>query len=133
MESGEGSERRGSFNYLRELEFRRLPQASIQSVFTGENQPNAEIIVVDNASTQDGIEGIAAIDQRIRVFAEHKNLGFAGANNLGASRAHGEILLFLNPDTEVSPARLTGWPPLEMLPDAGILGARLLNANGSFS
>lgn len=107
-------------------------KASIQSVFTGENQPNAEIIVVDNASTQDGIEGIAAIDQRIRVFAEHKNLGFAGANNLGASRAHGEILLFLNPDTEVSAGaidRMAGH--LEMLPDAGILGARLLNANGS--
>jgi GT2 family glycosyltransferase len=107
-------------------------KASVKSVFTGDSQPNAEIIVVDNASTQDGVEGIAALDPRIRVFAERKNLGFAGANNLGASRAHGEILLFLNPDTNVSAGAIDQMARhLERLPDAGVLGARLLNADGS--
>ena len=106
-------------------------KASIESVLAGESQPNAEIIVVDNASTQDGVEGIATLDPRIRLFTERKNLGFAGANNLGASHAHGEILLFLNPDTKVSVGTIdTMARHLETLPDAGILGARLMNADG---
>ena len=107
-------------------------KASVNSVFTSDSQPNAEIIVVDNASTQDGVEELAALDPRIRLFAERKNLGFAGANNLGASHAHGEILLFLNPDTEVSAGAIERMARhLERLPDAGLLGARLLNADGS--
>lgn len=107
-------------------------KASVESVFAGDNQPDAEIIVIDNASTQGGIEAIAALDPRIHVFAEPENLGFAGANNLGASRSHGEILLFLNPDTKVSAGAIDRMAAhLERLPDAGILGARLLNADGS--
>ena len=107
-------------------------EASIESVFTGDSRPNAEVVVVDNASTKDGVERIAALDPRICVFAERENHGFAGANNLGACRAHGEILLFLNPDTKVSAGaidRMAGH--LERLPDAGVLGARLLNEGGS--
>ena len=107
-------------------------KASVESVFTGGSEPNTEIIVVDNASSQDDVERIATIDPRIRLFAERKNLGFAGANNLGASHAHGEILLFLNPDTEVSAGAIDRMVRhLERLPDAGILGAKLLNANGA--
>jgi N-acetylglucosaminyl-diphospho-decaprenol L-rhamnosyltransferase len=107
-------------------------KASIDSVFADDSQPNVEIIVVDNASTEDGVKELAALDPRVRVFIERKNLGYAGANNLGATCAHGDILLFLNPDTKVSAGAIDRMAQhIERLPDAGVLGAKLLNSDGS--
>lgn len=61
------------------------------------------------------------------------NRGFSGANNLGASQANSEYLLFLNSD--VIPER-PGWidPMLRMFAEkekVGIVGAQLLSADGS--
>ena len=58
-----------------------------------------EVIVVDNASTQDEA---TAIEQRyplVKVIRSPKNLGFAGGNNLGIKAAQGKYLFFLNNDT----------------------------------
>lgn len=62
-----------------------------------------------------------------------RNLGFAGANNLGAGVARGEHLLLLNSD--VMP-RAPGWlsrtlEALAELPQAGVVGAQLLYEDGS--
>ena len=38
---------------------------------------------------------------RVRLILAGRNLGFSGANNLGAKESRGSTLLFLNPDTEV--------------------------------
>jgi len=82
--------------------------ACLDSIIRNTSWPNYEVIVVDNHST-DGSAEIAdqraAADPRIRVIHQRENLGFAGANNLGAGVAKGEYLLFLNPDTLVTP----GW------------------------
>lgn len=58
-----------------------------------------EVIVVDNASTQDEA---AIIEQRypqVTVIRSTKNLGFAGGNNLGIQASHGKYLFFINNDT----------------------------------
>lgn len=62
-----------------------------------------------------------------------RNLGFAGANNLGASVARGEHLLLVNSD--VMP-RAPGWlartlQALDELPEVGVIGAQLLYEDGS--
>lgn len=62
-----------------------------------------EIIVVDNASTDDSIERIAIEFPSVRVLISESNLGFAGGANLGARHATFNVLLFMNPDTFVSP------------------------------
>jgi GT2 family glycosyltransferase len=68
----------------------------------------------------------------VRFIQSHYNLGFAAANNCGAAAAVGDCLLFLNPDTELVGAAIDSlWTSSRHLPDAGILGARLLNADGS--
>lgn len=57
-----------------------------------------EIIVVDNGST-DG--SLASLPEHVRVIHSGCNAGFAKASNIGARRAQGKILHFLNPDAEV--------------------------------
>lgn len=69
----------------------------------------------------------------LRHVRKHANQGFAAANNLGASIAHGSLLLFLNSD--VFPER-PGWIDrfrryFAAHPEAGLAGSRLLAADGS--
>jgi N-acetylglucosaminyl-diphospho-decaprenol L-rhamnosyltransferase len=56
-----------------------------------------EVIIVDNASTDGSAEAFAA-DPATTVVRSAENLGFGRGCNLGAERARGELLLFMNPD-----------------------------------
>ncbi len=92
---------------------------------------SAEVFVVDNGAgdgTWDSIVSRADV-QAIRGSRE---LGFGRGNNLAASRAQGRWLLFLNPDTELTPlavGRLVERGDAD--PAVGILGPRLELADGS--
>jgi len=91
-----------------------------------------EIVVVDNASF-DGCEEMVRTEFPHVLFIQSKyNLGFAAANNLAFTRSSGRNVLFLNPDTEIRGAAIQELvSTLECLPDAGMVGARLLNSDGS--
>jgi GT2 family glycosyltransferase len=58
--------------------------------------PDSEIVVVDNASTDETCALVTAAGIAPHVMP--RNTGFAQAANAGAARANGEILCFLNPD-----------------------------------
>ena len=60
----------------------------------------AEIIVVDNASSDDSLQELHAFP-RVRVLAQSRNLGFAGGANAGLGAVETEIALLMNPDVEV--------------------------------
>ena len=62
-----------------------------------------EVIVVDNASTQDEATIIEQRFPQVTVIRSKENLGFAGGNNLGIQAAHGKYLFFINNDTLLSP------------------------------
>ena len=62
------------------------------------NDETIEVIVVDNASTQDEATEIEKRYQQVKVIKSDKNLGFAGGNNLGIQTAHGKYLFFINND-----------------------------------
>jgi GT2 family glycosyltransferase/glycosyltransferase involved in cell wall biosynthesis len=68
-----------------------------------------EVIVVDNGSTDGTAEWFSAttFPHRLQYRRNAENLGFAKANNIGASLATGHFLLFLNNDTLVQPGWLT--------------------------
>lgn len=86
--------------------------AVIVSYFTGpllarsiaslKAQPEiSEIFVVDNGNWDGAVDDAVAATQGgtpVHVITGHGNVGFATACNLGAKRAKGEFLLFLNPD-----------------------------------
>ena len=66
------------------------------------NDETIEVIVVDNASTQDEATEIERRYPQVKVIRNDKNLGFAGGNNLGIQAAHGKYLFFINNDTILS-------------------------------
>ena len=65
-----------------------------------------EVIVVDNASTQDEATELGKRYPLIIVIRSDKNLGFAGGNNLGIKAAHGKYLFFINNDTIIRSQKL---------------------------
>jgi GT2 family glycosyltransferase len=93
---------------------------------------DTEIVVVDDASEDETPQVLAAFGDAIRVLTLEANGGFANACNRGAEQTAGELLVFLNNDTEPRP----GW--LEALvayaqanPNAEVIGTKLVYPNGS--
>jgi GT2 family glycosyltransferase len=91
-----------------------------------------ETIVVDGGSFDGCGEMLAREFSSVIFIQSDKNIGFARANNLGARRASGHCLLFLNPDTEFFEDSLCVlMEQLRTLPQAGLVGCRLLNSDRS--
>ena len=65
-----------------------------------------ELIVVDNASSDDTLDAVRAVAPGARLLAQPRNLGFAAGANAGAAAATGDVVLFLNPDAEPAPGFL---------------------------
>jgi GT2 family glycosyltransferase len=105
-------------------------QKCLKSLYMHLREISFEIIVVDNASPETGIEVLNADFPDVLVIKSAVNLGFAGANNLGFAKSSGEYVLFLNPDTEiVDNAIKTMLDQAASLQDPGIIGCKLLNTD----
>jgi GT2 family glycosyltransferase len=85
-----------NWNGLRHLK-RCLPSVFKQSY------PDYEVLIVDNASTDGSHEYVSQEFPVARLVRNERNLGYAGANNVGFKHATGEYIAVLNPDTEVDP------------------------------
>lgn len=91
-----------------------------------------EVIVVDNASADGSAAMVAAEFPAVQLIANPENRGFTGGNNQGLALAHGRYVLFLNPDTVVSPGALSTMVAyMEAHPKVGALGPRLRYGDGS--
>ena len=58
-----------------------------------------EVIVVDNASSQDEATSIQEKYPQVKVVRSEKNLGFAGGNNFGIKASTGKYIFLVNNDT----------------------------------
>lgn len=70
----------------------------IKSIIEHTDSVKYEIIVVDNDSKDDTLNGIKNYFPNVLVIESKENLGFGRANNLGVKSAKGKYLFFLNPD-----------------------------------
>lgn len=98
------------------------------------SQPDftAEVFVVDNDSRDGTIEMVLKEFPQATLIANNTNLGFGAANNMALEQATGESVLFLNPDTAMCDGALGGMVAYARAnPHVGILGPRVLNADGS--
>lgn len=69
-------------------------------------EPTHEILVLDNASTDDSpavAESVAAQQPHVRVIRSETNRGYAGGVNAALAHAHGQYIAVLNPDMAVTP------------------------------
>lgn len=94
-----------------------------------------ETLFVDNASRDDSAEvarqTMASLELPGEVIELKENLGCAGGNNVGWRRAHGEIVVFLNPDTEMDFDCVEQLiRPLLEQPGIGITGAKMYFPGG---
>jgi GT2 family glycosyltransferase len=64
---------------------------------------NLEIIVVDNASTDDSVGYLRKNFPETKVIKHSKNFGFGAANNTGIKAAQGRYIMMLNNDTRLEP------------------------------
>lgn len=121
---------------------KQLTLDTINSIYRHSHDINFEIIVVDNNSKDGSIEALkklASKKKNFRLITEKKNWGFGVSNNIGAKKAKGEYLLFLNSDTiiksDVLPYSLN-W--FTNHPQTGVYSCRLENkdkttqANGGY-
>ena len=64
---------------------------------------NFEIIIVDNASSDNSVDWIKSNYPKVNLIENDKNYGYAGGCNIGAKHAEGDKLIFLNNDTVLDP------------------------------
>src|SRR5437868_510593 len=70
----------------------------LHSIISAKNKTPYEIIVIDNDEQKTIRQKILRQFPKI-TYVPNENKGFGQANNVGAGRAKGEFLFFLNPDT----------------------------------
>ncbi|HEV3251026.1 MAG TPA: glycosyltransferase family 2 protein, partial [Puia sp.] len=82
---------------------------------------NMEIIVADNASTDDSIEFLRKTYPSVRIIELKRNHGYAGGYNLALKDVKSDYYVLLNSDVEVSP----GWiePVVELMEKDKMIGA----------
>jgi hypothetical protein len=104
----------------------------LKSIVDNTSGPSFEVIVVDNAS-YDGCDRVANQYSGVATLIQSEsNLGFSKANNLGYRHSTGDVLLFLNPDTEIPFDALQKMYRTSIsLCDAGGLGCKVLNSDGT--
>ncbi|MEK7100409.1 MAG: glycosyltransferase family 2 protein [Patescibacteria group bacterium] len=79
----------------------KLLKKAIESIYKTYGEKDLQIIVVDNASSDGTVEMIKKKFPKIDLVISNTNTGFAAGNNLARKMSKGDIVLFLNPDTEV--------------------------------
>ncbi len=103
-------------------------QRALESLFHETLLTKIEVIVVDNASTDDSVMVLKHQFPQVHLIESKRNLGFAGGVRLGAIQARGQYLLLLNPDTVILNAaidRLMAFARIH--PTNGIWGGVTLN------
>lgn len=119
---------------------------SVQNALEG---IDAEIIVVDNASSDDSCQMIKEKFSNVTLIENKDNLGFPKGNNIGVAKAKGEYICILNPDTVVAEDTFSKildfvnrlrqaqsdkrQSQVELVEtDFGIIGCKLIDGSGKF-
>jgi GT2 family glycosyltransferase len=105
----------------------------LHSVMKAVQELDAEVIVVDNNSTDGSIEYLVPGFPAVIFIKNDSNTGFGKANNHALQSARGEYILFLNPDTIVPEDCFKKCIHfLDANPSAGACGIRMLDGSGLF-
>lgn len=105
----------------------------LYAVYKAISAIKAEIIVIDNASSDRSMEYLLYKFPEVIFIDNPVNAGYAKANNQGLKQARGEYILFLNPDTIVPEDCFDICMRfLESHPEVGACGVRMLDGSGRY-
>lgn len=110
--------------------FLELCLKSVQAAITN---LDAEIIVVDNHSTDESCAMVKSLFPDVVLVENEVNYGFSKGNNRGVAIAKGEYICILNPDVVVAEntfETLLNFAEAEK--NSGIIGCRLVDGGGTF-
>lgn len=108
-------------------------EQSVKSVQRAISGLDAEIIVVDNNSSDDSCEMMKQLFPNIRLIENKTNVGFSKANNQAVHIAKGEYVCILNPDTAVAEDTFVKCLRYaETSEKMGALGVNLIDGTGNF-
>ena len=102
----------------------------LRSIYEQTKAVSFEVIVVDNASTDDSVKMIRSQCPQATLIENTENRGFAAANNQAMGIAQGRYWLLLNSDTVVLDHAIEKTVAFaDTHPDAAVIGCRVLNAD----
>jgi GT2 family glycosyltransferase len=104
----------------------------LNTVMAGLDGLTADVMVVDNASSDGSADMVTAEFPSVHLIRNAKNMGFAAANNQALRIATGRHVMLLNSDTlvhgDVLPRTVAY---LDTHPHVGVMGPRILNSDGT--
>lgn len=113
-------------------DFRDLVDGCLSSIIQGTKDRSYEIIVVDDASTDGTPDMIRKKYPSVKLLINPQNLGYVRSNNIGVRESLGKYVFSLNNDTVVAADAISKLAKfLDEHPDAGAVGPRLVNGDGS--
>jgi len=119
----------GNYNTL------ELTKSCIESIFKYRPKFSFEVIVVDDASTDNSQKELKNLEKKysnLKVLFNLKNSGYVRTNNKGLNNSKGEYKLLLNSDTLVQEKSIDNLVEFaEKTPEAGVVGSRLVNIDGT--
>lgn len=105
----------------------------LRSLYESDLHYRFDVVVVDNGSTDGSQAMLREKFPRVHLLQNHDNVGLGKASNQGIEATRGRYVLLLNNDTLVNARSLDALVEfMEAHGDAGGVGGRLLNADGSF-
>lgn len=111
--------------------FLELCVTSVQKAIEG---LDAEIIVIDNHSSDDSCQMMKDKFPHIQLIENKENIGFPKGNNIGVEKAKGEYICILNPDTVVAEDTfvkvIARYEAISS--EVGIIGCKLIDGTGKF-
>jgi N-acetylglucosaminyl-diphospho-decaprenol L-rhamnosyltransferase len=112
---------------------RELLADCLESIAQTAGDFSVETIVIDNASTDGTVAMVRDRFPLVRLICNQENAGFAKAINQAAALSTGRYMLFLNSDARLLPQAVGALRAVaEAQVRAGVVGAQLHNADGSF-
>jgi len=107
---------------------RQITCECIGSICEQTSELKYEIIVIDNASTDNSAAMVKAEFPKVALIENSENRGFAAANNQGITIAKGRYVLLLNSDTIVlNNAIAKAVAFADAHPEAAVVGCKVLN------
>lgn len=105
----------------------------LRSVEKAIKEIDAEVIVIDNASSDGSVTYLQQQFPFVKFFSNSTNTGFGKANNQGLAHSRGDLVLFLNPDTIIPEDGLLKCISfIKSRSDAGALGVRMIDGSGKY-